>query len=205
MTKLSSITSFDALNAGVEIAVAPRLGRLAHRQLAVVAEVAGLPLHGLQVDLRRGDVAVGPRVRSARIQAVERVHHVRQLLEIDLDLLQRVRRGGFVHGRERQDRIADEEHLVLLQDRPLRRRELRHVVGSENAEHARHLQRFRRIDAADLRVRHRAGQQLAEHHAFGAEILGVFRPAGDLCHDVMRLEVLADQFVCHVTPPPPRA
>ena len=111
---------------------------------------------------------------------------VRQLLEVDLDRLDRVGRDRLDPGRHREDRFADIEHLVLGQDRRLRRRELRHVVGGEDAEHARHLQRRRRVDVADLRVRHRAGQHLAEHHALGAEILGVFRPAGDLRHDVVR-------------------
>jgi hypothetical protein len=59
------------LEAGIEIAVAPLLGRLAQGQPVVArgGEIAGLPLDGLQVDLRRRDVAIRPRVGAAGEQA----------------------------------------------------------------------------------------------------------------------------------------
>ena len=195
------------LEAGVDVAVAPLLRRLAQRQLVVAGrgEIGGVPFDGLQVDLRRRDIAVGARIGTAREQAFQRIGDMGQLLEIDLDRLDRFGGDLLGLGRDRQDRLADIEHLVLGEDRRLRRRELRHVVGGEDAEHALDLQRRRGVDAADLGVRDRAGQGLAEHHAVGTEVLGVFRPAGDLGVDVDRHEVLANEIVRHLKPPWMRA
>jgi hypothetical protein len=128
-----------------------------------------------------------------------------ELLEIDADRLDRLRRDFLGLGRDREYRLADIEHLVLDEDRRLRRRELRHIVGGENAEHALDLQRRRGVDAPDPRVRDRARQRLGEHHAVGAEVLRIFRAAGDLGDDVAWNEILADEIICHLRPPAMRA
>src|SRR5262249_18041006 len=170
------------LEAGIEIAVAPLFGRLAERQLVVTrgSEITGLPLDGLQVDLRPRHVAVGACVGPAREQAFQWIGDMRQLLEVDLDSLDRLCRNLFALGRDREDRVADVERLVLGEDRGLWRWKLWHVVSRQDAEHALDLERRRRIDAADLGVRDWAGERLAEHHALGTEVLGVFGPASDL-------------------------
>ena len=58
-------------------------------------------------------------------------------------------------------------------------------------------ERRARVDVADARVRHRAQQELAEHHAFGAEVLRVLGLAGHLAVHVGRHEVLSQQVVSH--------
>jgi hypothetical protein len=196
-----------SLEAGIEIAIVPLLGGLAERQLVVArgGEIAGLPFRGLQVDLRGRHIAVRARVGAVRKQALQRVGDMGELLEIDADRLDRLGGDLLGLGRDRENRLADIEHLVLDEDRRLRRRKLRHVVGGENAEHALDLERRRGIDAADPRVRDRARQRLGEHHAVGAEILGIFRAAGDLGRDVARNEILANEVICHLTPPAMRA
>ncbi len=99
---------FRRLEAGVEIAVAPLFGRLAERQLVVTgcSEIAGVPFNGLQIDLRPCHVAVRARVGTAREQAFQRIGDMRQLLEVDLDRLDRFRRDLFALGRDREDRLA---------------------------------------------------------------------------------------------------
>ena len=60
--------------------------------------------------------------------------------------------------------------------------------------------RFRtELEARDARVRLRAQQQLAEKHAFGAKVLGVAGPAGDLCDDVGSDVVGTDELFRHAT------
>jgi hypothetical protein len=90
-------------------------------QLAVGGgrEVAGRPLHALQVDAGVRDVAVRARLRSARVQARERVDAERQLLVFDVDELQRVGRDLLALGGDREDRLTDEQRLVG-KDRVLR-------------------------------------------------------------------------------------
>ncbi len=148
--------------------------------------------------------ALEPRVRSTRPQADERIDDKRQLLPHDLDLLDRIGGGHLVDRRERDDRLAlvdrlAGERLLALRVRgdPLaevgddvgRRRKL---VGGQDAFHARHRERFARIDPLHARVRIRAEQQLAEQHAVSAEIFGVLRLARHLCDEIRRDVVLAD-------------
>jgi hypothetical protein len=83
----------------------------------------------------------------------------------------------------------------------LRRRKCRHVLGGENAEHALELERGRRVDLLHPGVRHWAAQDAAEHHAVGTIVFRVLRLAGDLAVNVGRREILADEIICHVTPP----
>ena len=130
---------------------------------------------------------------------------MRQLLEVDLDRLDRLGGCGLAFGRHGKNRLTDEQHLVLGQDRRLRRRELRHVICGQDAEHSRHFHGRRGIDAADARVGDRACERFAECHALGPKILGIFGPAGDLRHDVDGGKIFSDQLVSHFKPPAPRA
>ena len=111
------------LEAGLEIAERPLVGRLAHRQLAcvVVGEVRLGPFH-VSDDLgrRRGcpclgaapDVAADARVGPAGPQAVQRIDDEGQRLELDLDFLDRLGRGELVDGGDGQDRLALVDRLV---------------------------------------------------------------------------------------------
>ena len=170
------------LEAGVDVTIAPFLRRLTGRQLVIARgrKVARFPFQRLQVDLGRGDVAVRACVGAARKEALERIGDVGKLLEVDFDHFDRFGGRSLAFGRNREDWLPYEQHFFLGQDRGLRRRELRDVVGRQDAEHARHLDNPRRVDAADARVRNRARQCLAERHALRTKILGVFGPAGKL-------------------------
>ena len=165
---------------------------LAHGQLAfvVVGEVGLGPLDFL--DLRgRGrlaggndgpdpDVAFDARVRPAGPQADEGVHHVRQALDIELDFLDGFGGGVFVHRADGEDRlslidgVAGEAALTEGVGRNPDAHighgvgRFRQVVDRHDAFDAGHGEGFGRIDAADVAVRHRAQEQLAEEHAFGA-------------------------------------
>ena len=195
--------------ARLEVTVRPLEHGLAGRELAFfrARKVAGGPFRGLEP--RRAaqtvvdDVAVAARVRSARIQALQRIDGERQFLEIDLDLVDRVLRERLRLGGDREDRLAD-EHRLVCENRLGRRRLGRDVARAQNAEHARHRERLGRVDVADPRVRHRAQHQPAVNHAFGAEVLGVLSLAGDLAVDVGRDEILAQQLVGHRANPPRR-
>ena len=107
-------------------------------------KVAGRPFDLLQ--LRRADqavvdgVAVGARVGAAREQALQRIDRERQLLEIDLDEVDRVLRDLLGVGRDGQDRLAD-PHRLVGQDRLGRRRQRGTSCGRQNAEHARQRER----------------------------------------------------------------
>ncbi len=195
------------LEAGVDVAVGPLLRRLAERHLVVArgGEVAGIPFHRLQVDLGGRDIAVRARIGAAGEQAFQRIGDVGKLLEVDLDRFDRLRRDLFRLGGHREDRLADIEGLVLDEDRRLRRREARHVVGGEDAEHALDLEGGRGVDAADAGVRDRARQRLAERHAVGTEVFRIFGAAGDLGDHIDRSEVLANEIVRHLKPPVMRA
>ena len=80
-------------------------------------------------------------------------------------------------GRDGEDRLAD-PHRLVGQDGLGRRRQLGHVGGRQDAVHAGQRERRGRVDVAHARVRHRGEQELAEHHAFGAEVFRVLGLAG---------------------------
>ena len=120
------------LESGVEIAERPFFGGFAERHAAVLlfGEIFGRPLDRLDLwagllalrlcaercrrawRRRRPDVAFGARVRAARAQALDRIDHKRQRLEIDVDLLDRVGRSELVDGGDGEDRLARVERLV---------------------------------------------------------------------------------------------
>ena len=82
--------------------------------------------------------------------------------------------------------------------RSRRRRRRRQILGGQNAVHAGHGQRGRRVDAEHPRVRTRARHQLDEDHAVGTEVFGVLRLAGDLRDQVGRDVVVAEELELHL-------
>ena len=141
--------------AGVEIAVVPLLRRLAQRHLALVeaGEVLGGPFHRLQRQFDVGDVAAGERIDAARIERIERIDDVVELLEIDLDGLDRRGSDFLGFGRDCHNRSAGINRLAI-EDRVDRRWKLRHVVGGDDGDDALYLQGRRGVDVAHPRMRH---------------------------------------------------
>ena len=109
------------LEARVEVAIRPCVGRLAHRQTAllVLSEVRLGPLEFRDLGLWRilwprlhPDVAVGARVRPTRTQRVERIDDERQRLKINANLFDRCRGGEFVDRGHGENRFALVERLI---------------------------------------------------------------------------------------------
>ena len=116
------------LEAGVEIAVRPLLGRLAHRQRCrrgASAKSCVGPLQRLDLRARRRSVGAGPaggagipdvafesRVGAAGPQALDRIDDERQRLEIEVDPLDRLGGGQLVDGGDGENRLALIERLV---------------------------------------------------------------------------------------------
>ncbi len=187
----------------LDVPVCPILGRLAHRQPPVgrIGEIGSRPFDRLQLQALRADVAVKPRVRPIGMQALERIDREGQRLQIQLDPLNRVLRRRLIHGRHGENRLADVLRL-LGKNRRIRRRHGRYFIRQQHTNHSWHAQSCGHIDAAHERVRHRTGQQAAEHHAIGAEVLRILRLAGDFGHDIGWREILAQQLVGHVDETP---
>ena len=204
------------LEARVEVAVRPCVGRLAHRQTAllVLSEVRLGPLEFRDFGLWRilwprlhPDVAVGARVRPTRTQRVERIDDERQRLKINANLFDRCRGGEFVDRGHGENRFALIERLIGEPPfAPLAGFDHRAVVGEgigrsgnvvcrQHRFDAGHGERLARLDAPDTRVRQRAEQQFAEQHAGGAIVLGVLRFPRDLRMEIGGDVVLADQPV----------
>ena len=176
----------------LEVAVRP-LGRgLAHRQRAVLGrrEVLLRPLDFLQALPRDHGVAAHLRVRAPGPQALQRIHRKRQRLQVHLDPRDRVLCYSLADGRNGQNRLA---HVAgfIREDGVSRRRDRRHFVCRQHGHHARHPQRFGRIDAAHPAVRHRAQKQTAEQHSVRAEVLRVLRAARHFPDHVGWHEILA--------------
>ncbi|GBF26347.1 hypothetical protein MnTg02_01385 [bacterium MnTg02] len=191
---------------GLKVAVTPFLRRLAHGQTARtgIGENAGLPLHGLQGQADIGDIAIGPRVRSARVKAIERVDSKLQLLIVDFYFFDGIRRQCFAGRRQGQDGFTHIERLIG-ENGILRRREGRHVGCGKNCRYAFHFQRL-----ADVYILHPGmglwtAQELAKEHAFGAEVFGIFCFAGHFGDDIRRRKIFSDEFISHITPPLRRA
>src|SRR5690606_4460583 len=107
--------------ARVDIAVGPLLHGPAGRKLILAdgGEVLRGPLEARDL-AAVDDVAVRAGIRAARIQALERIDRERQLLVVDANPLERIRRELLALRGDREDRLADEEGLVR-QDLVLRR------------------------------------------------------------------------------------
>ena len=215
------------LEPGFDIAVRPFHLRLAHRHppLVVFGEVLRRPFQRL--DHQRAGrltgrrrraapgVALDARVRPVRPQALERIDDEGQMLEVDVDRLDGRRGGLFVDGGDGQhglagvDRLVGQRPLAIGLARMVSPRSVTVSAGAgirlavRIALHAGHRHRGARVDAPHASMRNRAEQQLREEHAVGAEILGVFRSARDLGHEIRRDVVLTDEFriVSHGPPP----
>ena len=199
-TNVSSSDERRVLEAGVEIAVRPLLGRLrpsADCRRGAPAKSCVGPLQRLHFGpgwLRRPgapaaagdpDVAVESRVRAAGPQAFERIDDERQRLEVEVDPLDGLGGRQLVDRRDGENRLALVERLVGQRafgaaSRSGRSSAVRIAFTPGIASAARG------VDAPHARVRHRAEQQLAEQHAVGAKVLGVLRAAGDLGDEVRR-------------------
>ncbi len=193
---------------GVDVAVFPLLRRLARGHAgASLLEVLARPLQRLELDAGRADIAIGAGVGRIRVQAGERIDMERQRLVFDAHLFEGILRGGFIFGGHQHDGRTDVAGLQG-QQRNFRRFGILDVFRQQHADHARHLQGLADIDAPDAGMRIGTGQQAREHHAFGAEVLGILGFAGDLGHHVVRQEVLAEQLMRHGGSPrccPPHA
>ena len=71
----------------------------------------------------------------------------------------------------------------------------RQVILRKNRFDPGHGQRLAQIKMFHASVRHRTQQQLAEQHAFGAEVFGILRLAGHFRVEIRRGVVLADELV----------
>src|SRR5262249_45995607 len=69
------------------------------------------------------------------------------------------------------------------------------IVGGENRFDARNRERRGGVDSPHPRMRHRAREQLAEQHALGPVVLGVFRAARYLGNEIGRRVVGAGESV----------
>jgi hypothetical protein len=88
-------------------------------------------------------------------------------------------------------RIGRNQHAVIGYEGGGRRQ----IVRRENRFHTRHRERGAEIHTSDASMRQGTEQQLAEEHAVGAIILGIFGLAGYLRHQVGRGIILADQLM----------
>ena len=192
--------------AGVDIAVRPLNTWLAERHLTLVSarEVLRRPLHGLQLAADE-HIAVASSVRAGGPQAVERIDHKWQRLEIERDSLDRLGGGEFTDGGHGENGFALVERLVG--QRHFRRqrwprvrtsagfRRSGKIVGGQDAFDPGHRQRRAGVDPSHAAVRHRAQEQLAERHPVNAVVFRVFRATGHLGDQVGRRVIAADQFV----------
>ncbi len=157
------------------------------------------------------DVAFCTRVRAARAEAVERIDNERQMFKFDIDGFDGLGGGEFVHRRDGQNRFAlvqrfhGEGFFTLLVGLD-HRAQIGHAVGRggkivlrEDGPDAGHGQRFAQIKVLHASVGHGTQKQLAEQHAFGAEVFGIFRLAGHFRVEIRRGVVLADELVLRLT------
>ena len=147
-------------------------------------------------------VGVGPRVRPARTQAIERVEDELHRFEVDADALDRFGRRLLVDRRHRENRLALVERLVGQGGLVRRLDVVRQLVGRQDAFEAGERLGRAAVDRPHPRMGHRADQQLAEDHAFGTMVLRILGTPGDLRVEIRCLVVLPEQFVIsHVRPP----
>ena len=198
------------------------VGSFAHGQLAVivVGKVGFGPLDFFDFGGRGGlagrddganpDVAFDAGVGATGPETDERIDHVRQALDIELDFFDGVGGGEFVYRADGKDGFAlingvagkpalaegvggdADAHVSHGVGR------FRHVVDRHDGFDAGHGQGFGHVDGADVAVRDRAEEQLAEEHALGAIVFGVFGAARDFGDQIGRLIILADQLIVGV-------
>ncbi len=213
------------LETSVNIAIGPLVWRFAHRQTAFLylGEVCGCPFQFSYVRRRRAgrllaglgrfdwgfdpNIPFRARVGPARAETVERVNHERQVFKFDVDVFDGLRGSQFVHRRYSQDRLAlvqgfHGECFFALHVGLDHRTKVGHAVSRswkiilrEDCFDPGHRQSFTQIKMFHASVRHGAKQQLAEKHAFGAKVFGVFRPTSHLRVEIGRCVILANELV----------
>ena len=144
----------------------------------------------VQDDVGEGVSCLGGLVvheRRARRERVVDAEDRRQLLVLDLHLVERLLCGVGVDRRHRDDRLArvadlaDGEDRAVTQDRPEIREDvgaLEEVRAGEDREDAAHLTCARDVETGDPRVRHGAAQQLRDGHIRQFDVDRVRDPAG---------------------------
>ena len=199
------------LERGLQVAERPFLHRLAHRHAAFgrLGKVRRGPLEALDRGAwgftrrgrgrRRPHVALAARVGAIGPQALDRIGHEGQRLDVEMNQLDRLGGNLLADGRHGENRLTRVERLVgqaVLGGAV----QLRHIVGRDDGADTRQRHRASAIDAEHARVRALAEHQLAEEHAVGAKVFGVARAAGDLGDDVRRDVVGAHEPLCHRAP-----
>ena len=138
------------------------------------------------------------QLRRAGADRVLGVGHRRQRVVFDFDRLGGVARRGQSLGDHQRHRLADMAHLAERQHRPRRvvprlavaaheRHRARHVAETVGAhlfsgsdkQHARHAPRRARIDALDMRMRHRRAQHEGLRHPRQHHVVGITALPGD--------------------------
>ena len=136
-------------------------------------------------------------VRHARRVGLQRlldVEHRGQLLEVELDPVDRLQRGLLGLGHDRGDLLAAIAHPLLGQDLLLVRLDpdqaedrvdvLRDVLRRQRAHEAGHLLGLGEVDPADPRVHERVADHLQVQHAGVADVVDVLGRAGHVAHAV---------------------
>ena len=168
--------------------------------------VAGLEHHGAG-DVRRLALELVPLMQDRRV-VLDRVldlDDVGQDLVVHLDQRTGMRGHFLADRRDGGDRMAVEQRLLARHDvaahpahvldaehHRLVERELDDVVARHHRLHAGQRLGLRRIDRPDARMRVRAAQHLAPHHAGHGVVGAVLRAAGHLVGAVGADRVLAD-------------
>ena len=213
------------LEARIQIAEAPFILRLAHRQATVLGffEISFGPFQlsnprrwrALVVSRRAStvasapdpDITSDPRVRPTGTQRVQRIHGKREVLKLNVDGFNRFGRSVFVDRRNRQHRLAviqrlPSERLLAQLVRLDHHTQVGHsvsrrwqIVLGQDCLHAGHRQRFAHVEMFHPAMRHRTEQQLAEKHTVDPEIFGKLRLSGHFRVQIGRGIIFADQFV----------
>ena len=152
-------------------------------------------------------VALGPRIGRVGPQRDEGVDGKWQRLEVDLNFLDRLRRGELVDGGDGQYRLALVQRLVR-QGVFTERAGLNHravvgdavrragqVVGGQNPLDPGHRERGAGVDARDPRMGQRAQQELREQHAVRTVVFRVLRSARHLGDEVRGRVIVPDVLV----------
>ena len=151
------------------------------------------------------------QLRRAGADRVLGVGHRRQRVVFDLDRLGGIARRGQGLGDDQRHRLADVAHLAERQHRPRRivprlavaaheRHRAGHVAETVGAhvlsrsdeQHARHAPRRSRIDAFDMRMRHRRAQHESLRHPRQHHVVGIAALPGDEPQILMPPHGLAD-------------
>ena len=173
--------------------------------------VAEMPVVDGVVRARRHGFAPGRRLAALAVIDDRRQHAV-----VDHDLLRRVPRLRVGVGDDDGDVVADIAHLALRErgmGARLHRRAVlgmdhpaadeaadlvgRDVVAGEDRDHARRLQRRRRVDLVDRRMRVRRAQEIGVGLAGTVDVVDVMALAGDEADVFLALDGGADAGRAH--------